>query len=472
MPMPAHAQNAFDLVRKSRVVDDGRLDGFVRDLSEAELSALTPAALFARLLEAGVLTPYQANRLAAGRWEGFRVGGYVIQDFLGRGGTGEVYLAVHALLGKRVAVKVLSGAADADPAARGRFVREARAAASLDHPNIVHVFDVDVEHDPPFLVMEYVDGKSLQAAVAGHGPFSPAEAAFVGVEVARGLEPVAAVGLVHRDIKPANLLIDRKGAVKILDLGIARFTSEVNTRPTAHAEIVGTLDYLAPEQAVDSSAVDPRADLYALGATLYFLLAGHPPFTDTDISRKLERKQFSDPPPLHEFRPYIHEELSRIVQRLLARNPAHRYATPDDAARALEEWATPGPEFPARFFGPRTTIVAEVPGEPTDFGNDHDPTPMPDTRCIRRPKGTGGTSSIPSSPRLPEPIVSNAFVSGESKVMHAVDLGLQTVRLTRPPNPPSGFMQLRRTTRSRATKLLASAIRLVKRVLSWRRKRG
>ena len=161
-------------------------------------------------MEHGDLTIYQADELAAGRWRGLWLGGYRVLDRLGKGGMGHVFLAEHAVLGKRVAVKVLSAGLRADPAARQRFVREARAAAAVDHPNIVHVFDVDMDHDPPFLVMEYVDGVNLQAAVARRGPFTAAEAATVGAEVARGLA-AAAAGLVHRDIKPANMLVDRQG---------------------------------------------------------------------------------------------------------------------------------------------------------------------------------------------------------------------------------------------------------------------
>ena len=471
MTRPETVQDVLALVRRSRLVDDAPLERFLGLLECAQMSDLAPPGVLSLMVEQSLLTKYQADELAQGRWWGFWIGGYRVLDRLGRGGMGTVFLAEHPLLGKRVAVKALSAGLQADMAVRGRFLREARAAAALDHPNVVQIFHADVDHDPPFLVMEYVEGVSLQAAVSHHGLFEPQEAAAVGVQVCHGLSAAAAVGLVHRDIKPANLLLDRHGQMKILDLGIARFTRDPDSRLVDTDTILGTLDYLAPEQAKNSSAVDPRADMYALGATLYFLLAGHPPFTETDISRKLEQKQFSDPPPLHEFRPYIPEGLSRIVQRLLARNPAHRYATPDDAARALEAWATPGPEFPARFFGPRTTNVAEAPGEPTDVGNDRDPTPMPATRRITKPKKSGATSSIPRPVWSHEPSIPEAFVSGESKVQAIADLGLATVRLTRPPKPPSGVTRFRRSTRHRASKLVESAMRLVKHVLSWWRTR-
>jgi serine/threonine protein kinase len=200
--------------------------------------------------------------------------------------------------------------------------------------------------------MEYVDGLSLQAAVSQYGTFSVGEAASVGVQVADGLVQAAAVGLVHRDIKPANLLVDRRGAAKILDLGIVRFTHEETfSRFHGGAEVIlGTLDYLAPEQAEDSSKVDARADIYGLGSTLYFLLAGHPPYTIADPREKLAAKQAVDPPSIHQLRPDVSAEFSAVVARLMARCPADRYPSPALAVAALYPWSAPGSDFPGRLF--------------------------------------------------------------------------------------------------------------------------
>jgi serine/threonine-protein kinase len=176
---------------------------------------------------------------------------------------------------------------------------------------------------------------------------------MVGVEVARGLEAAAAAGLVHRDVKPANLLVDRRAGIKILDLGIVRVHGD-ETQPRADGVdvILGTLDYLAPEQAENSSAVDPRADLYALGATLYFLLAGHPPFPGTDIRHKLAAKQYSDPPPIHRVRPDVEVALSEIVQKMMARDPAARHQSAAEVVAALTPFAQLSSAFPARLFRP------------------------------------------------------------------------------------------------------------------------
>lgn len=405
MPQPDTIQDVLTLVRKSRVVDDIRLTVFLDLLHTTGLipagtapnhpntrdeRQLTPASTLSLMVEQGLLTRYQADELAAGRWWGLCIGGYRILEPIGRGGMGRVFLAEHGLLAKQVAVKVLVRDLQADPAARDRFLREARAAGAVDHPNVVRVFDIDAEHEPPFLVMEYVDGVSLQAAVARHGAFSAGEAAAVGAQVAAGLAAAAAVGLVHRDIKPANVLVDRKGQVKVLDLGIARFTADPASCLVDTEVILGTLDYLAPEQAVDSSAVDPRADLYALGATLYFLLAGHPPYPDDDVARKLDRKLYTDPPPIDSLRPDVPPGLAVAIQRLLARDPARRYQHPRDAESALRLWADVGTSFPDRLFQPRSVAVtprnaaASPQGAPTDPGQDHDPTPLPATRNIIR----------------------------------------------------------------------------------------
>jgi eukaryotic-like serine/threonine-protein kinase len=352
MARPETARDVVELIRRARLVAAPLLD---HALAQSPPKS-GPERVLSHLVENGHLTTYQAVELAAGRWRGLWLGGYRVLDRLGQGGMSHVFLAEHAVLGKRVAVKVLSAGLRADTSARQRFVREARAAAAVDHPNIVHVFDVDMDHDPPFLVMEYVDGVNLQAAVARHGALTAAETATVGVEVARGLAAAAAAGLVHRDIKPANLLVDRHGRVKILDLGIVRLPDEDTLPRIAAGEgsdvILGTLDYLAPEQAIDSSTVDGRADIYSLGATLYFLLAGHPPFPGTDIRHKLAAKQYGDPLPIHRLRPDVEPDLSAAIHALLARDPSARCSSAEEVVRVLSPFAAPVSDFPSRLFRP------------------------------------------------------------------------------------------------------------------------
>jgi serine/threonine protein kinase len=469
MTQPETVDDVLALVRRSRLVDDESLKRFLGLFESAHMSGLAPTGILSLMVEQHLLTKYQADELAQGHWMGFWVGGYRVLDRLGRGGMGTVFLAEHPLLGKRVALKVLTGGLQGDQSIRSRFMREARAAAALDHPNIVQIFHADVDHDPPFLVMEFVDGVSLQAAVAHHGPFTPEEAATVGMRVCHGLSAASAVGLIHRDIKPANLLVDRRGQVKILDLGIARFARDPDSRLVDSDTILGTLDYLAPEQAQNSSAVDPRADLYALGATMYYLLAGHPPFTDDDISRKLHQKLTSDPPPLHEVRSSVPVGLSRVVERLLERDPADRFQTPDDAAAAMQTWAVPGPAFPERLFQPWKPTDADAPVQATEFGQDRDPTPLPATRRITRPKDPSVASPSTSSIRSTQLPAHDSFISGEVGSSANASAGLQTMRLTRPPNPPTGFTRLRFQARAQLRYIAVSTCWIVKSVLSWLR---
>jgi serine/threonine-protein kinase len=377
MTRPQTDQDVFDALRRDRLVAPARLEAFA-----TRHGPLSAGAALDRLVTEGLLTAFQAREVAGGRSDGLWLGGYKVLDRLGKGGMGQVYLAEHTVLGRKVAVKVLSDALRADPGARRRFAREARAAAALDHPNIVNVFDVNMDHDPPYLVMEYVDGVSFQAAVSRSGTFATGEAAAVGVQVADGLARAAEVGLVHRDIKPANLLIDRTGAVKVLDLGIVRFEGDAFSRVHGTEALLGTIDYVAPEQAENSSAVDARADLYALGATLYFLLAGHPPYPMADARAKLAAKQTEDPPPIHTLRPDVPAAFADVLARLMARAPADRYPNPAAALAALHPWAAPGPDFPARLFRPSSDSTAH--GRHTAHGPSQ--SHLPDTVCIVKPR--------------------------------------------------------------------------------------
>ncbi|MBM3983692.1 MAG: serine/threonine protein kinase, partial [Planctomycetes bacterium] len=374
MTRPQTDQDVFDALRRDRLVAPARLEVFA-----ARHGPLSAGAALDRLVNEGLLTAFQAREVAGGRGDGLWLSGYKVLDRLGKGGMGQVYLAEHGVLARKVAVKVLSDALRADPGARRRFAREARAAATLDHNNIVRVFDVNMDHDPPYLVMEYVDGVSFQAAVARSGTFATGEAAAVGVQVADALSGAAAVGLVHRDIKPANLLVDRAGAVKVLDLGIVRFEhDDAFSRVHGTGALLGTIDYIAPEQAENSSAVDARADLYALGVTLYFLLAGHPPYPVADARAKLAAKQAEDPPAIHALRPDVPAEFAAVVARLMARNPADRYPHPAAALAALHPWAVPGPDFPARLFRPSSDSTAHGRHTAHGPGCAH----LPDTVCI------------------------------------------------------------------------------------------
>jgi serine/threonine protein kinase len=262
---------------------------------------------------------------------------YRLQGFLAAGGMGLVFKAEHRLMRRVVALKVIHPHLLNRPAAVDRFHREVRAAARLTHPNIVAALDAEQAGAVHFLVMEYVEGETLDRIVARRGPLPVAEACAYVSQAALGLQHAHERGMVHRDLKPSNLIVTAAGQVKILDFGLAQLVHEGQTLSglTPEGTLVGTPDYLAPEQARDPGSADIRADLYSLGCTLYHLLAGRPPFAGGGILQQLLAHQDRAPRPLSAFRGDLPEELVRIVQRLLAKDPADRFESPGQLAQAL-----------------------------------------------------------------------------------------------------------------------------------------
>lgn len=354
MEKPTTLLDALNLVRKSRLVADDQLEAYLERVGSAWRLDAGPDELFGHMVHQGLLTSFQAQQLGHGRWKGFELGNYRILDRLGEGGMGQVFLAEHRTLGKRVALKLLNRRT-VSPLARERFLREARAAAKLNHPNIIHVHDINPEHDPPFIVMEYADGVTLQAAVARGGPLAPGVAALVGCQIAAGLDAASRHGLVHRDIKPANILIDRHGIARILDMGIVRVEGENLTGEYAQNVILGTIDFFSPEQALNSSDVDIRADIYSLGATLYFALTGVSPLPGGPFRERMHRLQTEEPLSVHVLRPDVPGDLAAIIHRMLAKLPKNRYQTPAEAADALAPFVKVDPPYPAQLFVRVTT---------------------------------------------------------------------------------------------------------------------
>jgi CheY-like chemotaxis protein len=280
---------------------------------------------------------------------------YLVLERVGSGAMGTVYKAVHLLMERVVALKVVRPELLSRPGADQRFRREARAAARLHHPNIVHAYDAESAGDAHFLVMEFVEGANLADRLRG-GPLPAAEACRYAREAALGLQHAHEQGMVHRDVKPHNLMLTPAGQVKILDFGLARFVSEAaagGAQPAAWllgsaglgstaaeggpapAQAAGTPDYVAPEEVADPAAADIRADVYSLGCTLYRLLAGRVPFPGGGALEKVRRHQREDPEPLDRLRPGLPGGLAAAVGRMMAKDPARRFQTPAEAAAAL-----------------------------------------------------------------------------------------------------------------------------------------
>jgi serine/threonine-protein kinase len=272
-------------------------------------------------------------------------GRYELAEVIGRGGMGTVYRAVDLVLGRSVAVKMLPGLlADQDPTSVARFEREARAAAALNHPAVVAVYDTGADETTRFIVMELVAGRSLDSILRDEGPLDPERAAGIAARVADALAAAHAAGIVHRDIKPANVMVAEDGLVKVLDFGIARAMDA--TTLTQNASVLGTAAYMAPEQALGKPA-DERSDIYSLGCVLYALLAGHPPFTEGGAAAILNQHANIPPTPPRAENSRVSPALEAVVMQMLAKSPDDRPQTAAQVRDRLTNRSANPPVTPA-----------------------------------------------------------------------------------------------------------------------------
>ena len=335
--------NSFlDLVRSSRLVENDQLEQSFVDLKKSvEGQPITnPRVVAEHLIDSGLLTEWQSDKIFEGRHKGFFLGKYKLLDHLGTGGMSTVYLAEHMLMQRRVAIKVLPKNRVDDTSYLARFHIEARAAAALDNRNIVRAYDVDNEGNVHYLVMEYINGRDIQVTVKQDGPLDYEVAADYVRQAALGLDHAHAASLIHRDVKPANLLIDSHNVVKVLDLGLAKFSDEGKASLTmAYDEnVLGTADYLAPEQALDSHGVDARADIYSLGCSLYFMLTGHPPFPEGTLPQRIMMHQKEPAPDIRKDRPDAPLDLLKVCAKMMAKKPQQRFQSAYDVAAIMTKW--------------------------------------------------------------------------------------------------------------------------------------
>ncbi|MDX1946548.1 MAG: bifunctional serine/threonine-protein kinase/formylglycine-generating enzyme family protein [Pirellulaceae bacterium] len=294
-------------------------------------------ALANELVRQARLTPYQAQVIAQGKARELVLGNYVILDKLGQGGMGTVLKAEHRRMHRQVALKVLSPKLVGEPDALKRFHREVEAAAKLLHPNIVTAFDADESGGTHFLVMEYVPGCDLATLVKTGGPLTVDVAVPYILQAARGLEYAHEHGVVHRDVKPGNLLVGKEGSVKILDMGLARIESAVaGADLTGTGQIMGTVDYMAPEQAKNTRHADQRADIYSLGITLWYLLTGRAAYEGETLMERLLAHREAPIPSLVEACPGITPELDIAFQRMVAKRPEDRFQSMTEVRAHLE----------------------------------------------------------------------------------------------------------------------------------------
>jgi eukaryotic-like serine/threonine-protein kinase len=332
----------FELIEKSRLVESERLKAQLDVIRQSHAGELPedPVAVCKELEDAGVITRWQSEKILQGKYKGFFLGSHKLLGHLGSGGMSSVYLAEHMLMKHKRAIKVLPKSKLGKNSYLERFQREAKAIASLNHPNIVRIYDINNEKDTHYMVMEYVEGADMQNLVRKHGPLPYAIAADYIAQAARGLHHAHEEGLIHRDVKPANILVNKEGCVKVLDLGLALFSQETDASLTMeyNDKVLGTADYLPPEQAINSHKIDSRADMYGLGCTLYFLLTGHPPFPEGSIPSRIIKHQNEMPPDIRKERPDCPGELDGVCVKMMQKNPKFRYATCDQVAEILETW--------------------------------------------------------------------------------------------------------------------------------------
>jgi serine/threonine-protein kinase len=297
-----------------------------------------PRALAADLIKRGWLTPYQVNHIIPGHSNELILGPYVLMERIGEGGMGEVYKALHTVLRRIDAVKVMHSGGQRHGDSLPRFFLEAIAAGKVDHRNLVAVRTADRAGDCVYLAMEYIDGADLGRLVQSSPNGLPISQACDYIrQTALGLQHAHEKGLVHRDIKPSNLMVTREGVVKVLDLGLARVqeSDQVGARLTRPDAVMGTPDYMSPEQINSSSNVDARSDIYSLGCTLHHLLTGQPPYAGGGTMDKLRKHCDSEAPSMRSHRPDIPEQLDAIVRRMMARDPAQRFQSAGEIVRAL-----------------------------------------------------------------------------------------------------------------------------------------
>lgn len=298
-----------------------------------------------KLIELGLLTPYQVEQLRAGRTK-LNLGPYLITDWIGQGGMGQVFKAVHKMMGRECAVKVLPSHR-ATPESIANFTREIRTQAQLDHPHLVRAYDAGHDGNVHYLVTEYVPGTDLRRLVRQRGALTMQQAARVIMHAALGLDHAHGRGLIHRDVKPGNILVTPEGIAKVSDLGLASYIDEGEEDPRA-GKIVGTSDYLSPEQIRTPRDVTSVSDIYSLGCTLYYAICAKVPFPGGTTRDKARRHCEETPWHPRRFNANVSEEFVEIIADMMEKNPAARLQTAAEVVSRLEPWAQESSPLPAQ----------------------------------------------------------------------------------------------------------------------------
>ena len=370
------AKSFLKLLERSGIVAEERLKSSLAKLStKAAGKKITLKDLTGHLLASGLITQWHIDKLLAGKHKGFFLGKYKLLGHLGSGGMSSVYLAQHKISEQFRAIKVLPRKKVADKSYLDRFYLEARVAASLNHPNVIRIYDICNEGGTHYMVMEYVDGTDLYELGKKNGPLDFNSAAKFTAQAAEGLTHAHQQNLVHRDIKPANLFKTDQGLIKILDLGLALVNQNDSQSLTVlhNEKVMGTADYLSPEQAVNSHDVDSRADIYSLGCTLYYFLTGHPPFPKGSLAQRIAMHQSLAPKTIYESRPECPESLAKICEKMMAKDPDDRYQTCNQVKTELLALVESGELENIATFAPEDSFIENTPSTSVSAA-DHDST--------------------------------------------------------------------------------------------------
>ncbi|MGE3803645.1 MAG: serine/threonine-protein kinase [Gemmataceae bacterium] len=358
-PAQPTVENLCSLLIRSRLLQAAEVQTMHRRWRlEAKDGAENPERFARWMVSKQYVTDYQAQALLRGHADHFFLNHYKILERIGKGRMAGVFKAVHNL-GHTVAIKVLPPSKTRDPQSFGRFQRESKMALKLKHPNVVRSFHVGHTNNLHYLVMEYLEGETLEDVLKRRGKLPPAEGVRIVHQALSGLQHIHQQGLIHRDLEPGNLMLVPNGppnadstlntTVKILDIGLGRTLfdekepGQEDAQLTTEGAVIGCPDYLAPEQARDARKVDIRADIYSLGCILYHELSGQVPFPDKSPFQQIVRHATEPLKPIRDLVPSVPEPLQQVINKMMAKDPKDRYATPEQVAQALTPFL-PGPE--------------------------------------------------------------------------------------------------------------------------------
>ena len=342
MGKPTTTGEFLDLFERSQLVEASLTKSIRKQVEASPQASKSPDSAAKILVKNQLITTYHAKQLLAGRYKGFYIDKYKIMQLLGAGGMGKVFLAEQITMQRLVAMKIVKSNIPKEMRKEvlGRFAREARAVAALQHPNIIRAYDYDEDDGMPYIVMEFVEGIDSAQQVINFGPIHWKQAVDYICQSCAALGHAHESGLVHRDIKPGNLLISTAGEVKLLDLGLVSCLEGTNDDSlTVDENQLGTIDYISPEQAIDSHNVDNRADIYSLGATFYTLISGQILFPGKTTAQKLLLTQTEEPTPIQTHVPDLPSDVAEVINKMLAKRPKDRFQSVDEVRKILEPLA-------------------------------------------------------------------------------------------------------------------------------------